>query len=78
MAGLVRRTEAVAEGELDRHDTTEAVHEGDEVGKVVGADQAEVAWVLGLEEVGLLVLGWILSVVCLRAWEYGTAHKVAL
>ena len=64
VAGLMRRAEAVAEGELDRHDTAEAVHEGNEVGKVVGADQAEVAWVLGLEEVGLLVLGWDLSVSC--------------
>jgi hypothetical protein len=27
-----------------------------------------VAWVLGLEEVGLLVLGWVLSVVCI--YEY--------
>lgn len=27
---------------------------------MVGADQAEVAWVLGLEEVGLLVLSWSL------------------
>jgi hypothetical protein len=61
VTGLVRRAEAVAQGELDRHDTAEAVHEGDEVGEVVGADQAEVAWVLGLEEVGLLVLGWWLS-----------------
>jgi hypothetical protein len=61
----VRRAEAVAQGELDRHDTAEAVHEGDEVGEVVGADQAEVAWVLGLEEVGLLVLGWLLLVVCI-------------
>jgi hypothetical protein len=31
---------------------------------VVGADQAEVAWVLGLEEVGLLVLSWVLLAVC--------------
>jgi hypothetical protein len=58
VACLVGGTEAVAHGELDRHDAAEAVHEGDEVGEVVGADQAEVAWVLGLEEVGLLVLGW--------------------
>jgi hypothetical protein len=65
VTGLVRRAEAVAQGELDRHDTAEAVHEGDEVGEVVGADQAEVAWVLGLEEVGLLVLGWLLLVVCI-------------
>jgi hypothetical protein len=64
VAGLVGRAEAVAEGELDRHDTAEAVHEGDEVGEVVGADQAEVAWVLGLEEVGLLVLSWVLLAVC--------------
>jgi len=64
VAGLVGRAEAVAQGELDRHDTAEAVHEGDEVGEVVGADQAEVSWVLGLEEVGLLVLGWLLLVVC--------------
>jgi hypothetical protein len=64
VAGLVRRAEAVAQGELDRHDTAEAVHEGDEVGEVVSADQAEVAWVLGLEEVGLLVLGWVLLVLC--------------
>ena len=55
-------TKAVAHGELDGHDTAEAVHEGNEVGKMVGADQAEVAWVLGLEEVGLLVLGCKLSV----------------
>ena len=64
VTGLVRRAETVAQGELDGHDTTEAVHEGDKVGEVVGADQAEVAWVLGLEEVGLLVLGWVLLVAC--------------
>jgi len=67
VTGLVSGTEAVAQGELDRHDTAEAVHEGDEVGEVVGADQAEVAWVLGLEEVGLLVLGWTMSAICSRA-----------
>lgn len=70
VTGLVRRAEAVAQGELDRHDTAEAVHEGDEVGEVVGADQAEVAWVLGLEEVGLLVLGWVLSVNGMHIFTY--------
>lgn len=55
------RAKAVAQRELDRHDTAETVHEGDEICEVVGADQAEVAWVLGIEEVGLLVLGWSLS-----------------
>ena len=58
VAGLVSWTKAVTHGELDGHDAAEAVHEGDEVGEVVGANQAEVARVLSLEEVGLLVLGW--------------------
>jgi hypothetical protein len=53
----VSRAKAVAQRELDGHDAAEAVHEGDEVCEVVGADQAEVAWVLGIEEVDLLVLG---------------------
>lgn len=35
---LVSGTQAVAHGELNRHDATEAVHERDEVGKVVRAD----------------------------------------
>jgi hypothetical protein len=60
VASLVGGAKAVAHGELNGHDAAETVHEGDEVGKVVGADQAEVAWVLGLEEVGLLVLSWSL------------------
>jgi hypothetical protein len=72
VAGLVGRAEAVAQGELDRHDTAEAVHEGDEVGEVVGADQAEVAWVLSLEEVDLLVLGWVLLVVCRYVYSEGS------
>lgn len=53
---------AVAHRKLDGHDTAETVHEGNEVGKVIGADQAEVAWVLGLKEVGLLVLSWLVLV----------------
>jgi hypothetical protein len=57
VAGLVSRTKAVAQGELNGHDAAETVHEGDEVCEVVGADQAEVAWVLGIEKVDLLVLG---------------------
>jgi hypothetical protein len=57
VASLVSRAKAVAQRELDGHDAAEAVHEGDEVCEVVGADQAEVAWVLGIEEVDLLVLG---------------------
>lgn len=60
VAGLVRRAKAVAHGELDRHDTAEAIHEGDEVREVVGANQAEVARILSVEEVGLLILGWLL------------------
>jgi hypothetical protein len=57
VAGLVSRTKAVAQGELNGHDAAETVHEGDEVCEVVGADQAEVAWILGIEKVDLLVLG---------------------
>ena len=57
------RAETVAQRELDRHDTAETVHESDEIGEVVGAYQAEVAWVLVIEEVDLLVLGWSLSAV---------------
>lgn len=60
MASIASRAEAVAHGELDGHDAAEAVHEGNEVGEVVGADQAEMARVLGLEKVGLLVLRWSL------------------
>jgi hypothetical protein len=62
VASLVSRAQAVAERELNGHDAAETVHEGNEVCEVVGADQAEVAWVLGIEEVDLLVLGWSLSV----------------
>lgn len=58
MTSVLRRTETVAHGELNGHDTAEAVHEGNEVRQVVGADQAEMAGVLSLEEVGLLVLSW--------------------
>lgn len=58
MTSILRRSKAVAHGELDRHDTAKAVHEGDEVRKVVGTHQTEVAWVLGLKKAGLFVLGY--------------------
>lgn len=51
----VRWSEAVAHRGHDRHDAAEAVHEGDQVGKVVGADQREVAGIGVVEETVLLV-----------------------
>lgn len=56
VTSILRRSKAVAHGELDRHDAAEAIHEGDEVRKVVGTHQTEVAWVLGLKKAGLFVL----------------------
>ena len=78
MAGLVGWAKAVAHRKLDGHDTAETVHKGDEVGKVIGADQAEVAWILGLKEVGLLVLSWWLLASDI-AWNLVQmcAHKAA-
>lgn len=54
---MVVGVDAVAHGRGDGHEAAEAVHERDEVGEVVGAYEAEVAGVRGVEEVGLLVLG---------------------
>lgn len=62
MTGILWSAEAVAHGELNRHDTTEAVHEGDKIGKVIGAHQAEVTRILGLEQTGLLIRSCILSI----------------
>lgn len=56
---LVRRSQAVAHARENRHDTAKAVHEGDEVCQVIGADEREVAGVSSVKQASLLVLGWI-------------------
>lgn len=63
---------AIAHGELDRHDAAEAIHEGNEVCEVVGANQAEVAGILSVEEVSLLILSWLLlaSDILLRSSQH--------
>ncbi len=50
------RVDAVAHGRGDGHEAAEAVHQRDEVGKMVGADQTEVAGVLRVQEDLLLVV----------------------
>lgn len=55
--GRVGGVDAVAHGGGDRHEAAEAVHEGNEVGEVVGADEGEVAGVGRAEESDLLVFG---------------------
>ena len=53
----VAGVDAVAHGGSDGHEAAEAVHERDQVGEVVGADEGEVARVGRAEETDLLVLG---------------------
>lgn len=72
VARVLWSVEAVAHGELYAHDAAEAVHEGDQVGEVVGAHEGEVAGVLGVEEAGLLVLGCERMSVCVEGgWKLG-------
>ena len=54
-AAGVAGVDAVAHGGGDGHEAAEAVHERDEVGQVVRADEGEVPGVGGVEEDGLFV-----------------------
>lgn len=63
-----RGVDAVPHGGGDGHEAAEAVHEGDEVGEVVGADQTEVVWVGRVEDGGLFVFGWVGNEV-LAGWQ---------
>jgi hypothetical protein len=53
---LVLRVDAVPHGRGYRHEATEAIHEGDEVGKMVGAQETEMAWVGRVEQNFLFVV----------------------
>ena len=53
---LVGRIDAVAHGRGYRHEAAEAIHERDQVGKMICADQAEVSRIRSAEQSCLLVL----------------------